>query len=79
MKDVQILWAAFKYHWRKFKKMFKEQEWNHDEQSNYYLDGEYQRVLYWRAYRSWQTKRFNRGQVNVGTDLFEADTNIKEF
>ena len=75
-KDLQILWAAFKYHCRRIAKLFKEQKYNHDDQSNYYLDGEYQSVLYWPAYRRWQTKRFDRGQVNVGTDLFEKDTNI---
>jgi hypothetical protein len=49
-----------------------------DDQGNYYTDGNYQRVLYWRAYRSWQNKRYDRGQYNIGTDLFEADTNIKD-
>ena len=23
MKDIQILWAAFKYHWRRFVNLFK--------------------------------------------------------
>lgn len=81
MKDLQILWAAFKYHLRRFKNWFKEPEWKHDEQSNYYIEGDkkdMQRVLYYRAYHSWQKKRFDRGQCNVCTDLFEADTNISD-
>lgn len=78
MKDLQILWAACKYHWRKFKRIFKEQELLHDDMNNYYYEGNYQRVLYWRAYKSWQTKRYFRNQCTVGTDLFEADTNISE-
>lgn len=81
MNDLQILWAACKYHWRRFKSWFKEPEWKHDEQSNYYKEGDkkdMQRVLYYRAYHSWQKKRFDRGQCNVGTDLFEADTNISD-
>lgn len=78
MKDLQILWAACKYHWRRLKNWFKESELKRDEQGNYYTDGEYQRILYWRAYQSWQKKRFDRRQCNIGTDLFEADTNIKD-
>ena len=77
-KDIQILWAAVKYHFRRFKKMFKEQEFLNDGNGNYYYDGEYQSVLYRRAYRSWQTKRYNRNQCNIGTDLFEQDTNISD-
>mgnify|MGYP003288797410 CR=1 FL=1 len=79
MKDLQILLAAMKYHWRRFKNWFKEPEFKHDEQSNYYVEGDkkdMQRVLYYRAYHSWQNKRCDRRQVSVGTDLFEADTNI---
>lgn len=76
MKDLQILWAAMKYHCRRIAKLFKEHKYNHDDQSNYYLDGEYQSVLYWRAYQSWQEKRFGRGLCNVGTDLFEEETHI---
>ena len=78
MKDLQILWAACKYHWRKFTKLFKEQKLLCDDQGNYYREGSYQRILYWRAYHSWQKKRFYRGQCNIGTDLFESDTNIKD-
>lgn len=78
MKDLQILWAACKYHWRKFTKLFKGQKLLCDDQGNYYREGNYQRVLYWRAYHSWQKKRFDRGQCNIGTDLFEADTNISD-
>lgn len=76
-KDIQILWAAVKYHFRRFKKLFKEQEFLNDGNGNYYYDGEYQSVLYRRAYRRWQDKRCARGEVSVGTDLFESDTNIK--
>ena len=78
MKDLKILWAVCKYHWRRFKKIFKEQKLLHDDMNNYYHEGDYQRVLYWRAYRSWQNKRFDRGQCNIGTDLFEKDTNISD-
>lgn len=78
MKDLQIMWASCKYHWCKFKKLFKERELLNDGHGNYYYDGEYQRVLYRRAYLSWQTKRFDRRQCNIGTDLFEADTNISD-
>ena len=77
MKDLQILWSACKYHWRRFTKLFKEQEVLHDDMNNYYYEGNYQRVLYMRAYRRWQDKRCDRGKVSVGTDLFEANTNIK--
>ena len=77
MKDIQILWSACKYHWRRFTKLFKEQKFLSDGNGNYYYEGEYQRVLYMRAYRRWQDKRCARGEVSVGTDLFEADTNIK--
>jgi hypothetical protein len=77
-KDIQILWSACKYHWRRFKKLFKDRELLHDDRNNYYYDGDYQRVLYWRAYHRWQKKRFDRGQCNIGTDLFEQDTNISD-
>lgn len=76
MKDLQILWSACKYHWRRFKKLFKENRWLNDGNGNHYYDGRYQRVLYWRAYQSWQEKRFSRGLCNVGTDLFEEETHI---
>ena len=69
MKDIQILWAACKYHWRRFKYWFKEPE---------YTKRQLQRELYWNAYRSWQIKRFGRRMCNIGTDLFEADTNISD-
>lgn len=78
MKDLQILWAACKYHWRRLKNTFKEESLMQDEQGNYYTEGRYQRVLYLRAYQSWQKKRFDRGQVNIDTDLFEEDTNISD-
>ena len=78
MKDLQILCAAFKYHWRRFKKLFKKREILHDDRNNYYYEGEYQRILYMRAYRRWQDKRCDRGKVSVGTDLFEKDTNISD-
>ena len=77
-KDLQILWAALKYHCRKFLSMFREREMQRDERGNYYTDGNYHRVLYWRAYQNWQMKRFERRQCNVGTDLFEKLTNIKK-
>ena len=78
MKDLQILLAAFKYHWCRFKKLFKDREFLHDDRNNYYYEGDYQHVLYRRAYQSWQNKRYDRNQCNIGTDLFEADTNIKD-
>jgi hypothetical protein len=78
MKDLQILLAALKYHLRRFIKLFKSQDLIMDERGNYYIDGNYHRILYWRAYQNWQMKRFERGQVNVGTDLFEKLTNIKK-
>ena len=76
-KDIQILWAAAKYHVRKFISAFKEKELLQDDIGNFYTEGNYQKVLYWRAYRRWQDKRCDRWQVSVGTDLFEKDTNIK--
>ena len=78
MKDLQILWAACKYHWRRFKMLCKDREFLHDDRNNYYYEGDYQHVLYRRAYQSWQKKRYDRNQCNIGTDLFEADTNIKD-
>ena len=30
MKDLQILWAACKYHWRRFTKLFKEHKFLSD-------------------------------------------------
>lgn len=78
MKDLQILWSAFKYHWRRFTKRFKTEEYLIDDEGNYYYAGNLQRVLYWRAYHRWQKKRFDRRQCNIGTDLFEKDTNISE-
>ena len=78
MKDLQILLAALKYHLRRLIKLFKSQDLIMDERGNYYTDGNYHSVLYWRAYQNWQMKRFERGQVNVGTDLFEKLTNIKK-
>ena len=76
MKDIQILWSAFKYHWRRMVKLFKPQVMLTDGNGKWYFDGSYQHILYWNDYRRWQTKRFDRGQVNVGPDLFEKDTNI---
>ena len=81
MKDLQILWAAFKYHWRRFTSIFKEDVILQDDKGNYYRSGcktSMQRVLYWRAYQEWQKKRFERRQLNVGEDLFESDTHIKK-
>lgn len=78
MKDLQILWAACKYHWRRFAKGFKENQVKYDERGNCYTDGNYHRVLYWRAYQNWQVKRCERRQCNVGTEIFEKDTNIKK-
>ena len=80
-KDIQILWAAMNYHLRRFANLFKEQEFVCDDRGNYYYVGDstsMQRVLYRRAYQSWQVKRYNRNQCNIGTDLFEADTNISD-
>lgn len=78
MKDLKIIWAACKYHWRRFKKLFQDEQLLQDEQGDYYREGDYQRILYRRAYQAWQTKRFYKGQCNIGTDLFEADTNISD-
>lgn len=78
MKDLQILWAAFKYHWRRFVKLFKSEDLIMDEQGNYYTDGNYQRVLAWRAFRSWQNKRIKRHLAPwCDYENFEAETNIK--
>ena len=41
MKDIQILWAACKYHWRRFVKLFKSEGLIMDDQGNYYTDGNY--------------------------------------
>lgn len=78
MKDIQILWAACKYHWRRFTNLFKERKFLNDGHGHYYYEGDYQHVLYRRAYQSWQNKRYDRGQCNIGTDLFEQDTNISD-
>jgi hypothetical protein len=78
MKDLQILWSAFKYHLRRFTKRFKAEEYLIDDEGNCYYASNLQRVLYWRAYHRWQKKRFDRGQCNIGTDLFEQDTNISD-
>ena len=78
-KDLQILWATVKYHLRKFSERFKEDELLNDGHGHYYYKyGSLQRVLYWKAYHRWQTKRYERGQCNIGTDLFERDTNISD-
>jgi hypothetical protein len=76
MKDIQILWAACKYHWRIFAKLFKSEGLIMDNQGNYYTDGNYQRVLSWRAFRSWQNKRIKRGLAGNDFEHFEAETNI---
>lgn len=76
MKDLQILWAACKYHWRRFTKFFKS-ELLQDEQGRYYSEGNYQRILAWRAFRSWQRKKIERQMPYYDTDKFEAETNIK--
>lgn len=76
MKDIQILWAACKYHWRRFVKLFKSDGVIMDEQGNYYTDCNYQRVLSWRAFRSWQNKRIKRGLAGNDFEHFEAETNI---
>jgi hypothetical protein len=47
-----------------------------DDQGNYYTDGNYQRVLAWRAFRSWQNKRIKRGLAGNDFENFEAETNI---
>lgn len=75
--DIQILWAAAKYHWRRFVKLFKSEGLIMDDQGNYYTDGNYQRVLAWRAFRSWQNKRIKRGLAGNDFENFEAETNIK--
>lgn len=76
-KDFQILLAALKYHCRRILSVFREPEIKRDERGNCYTDGNYQRVLYWRAYQNWQVKRCERRQCNVGTEIFENETNIK--
>jgi hypothetical protein len=70
MKDLQILWASFKYHIRKIKEFFIEPE---------LTKSDIQRKLYWSAYRAWQDKRGSRRMCNIGTDLFEKDTNCSAF
>lgn len=65
MKDLQILWASFKYHVRKIKELFMEQE---------LTKSDIQRKLYWSAYQSWSQKT-----GNIGSDLFEAKTNCSAF
>jgi hypothetical protein len=76
MKDIKILWAACKYHWRRFVKLFKSEGLIMDDQGYYYTDGNYQRVLAWRAFRSWQNKRIKRGLAGNDFENFEAETNI---
>lgn len=76
MKDLQILWSACKYHCRRFVKLFKSEGLIMDEQGNYYTDGNYQRVLSWRAFRSWQNKRIKRGLAGNDFEHFLAETNI---
>lgn len=70
MKELQILWSACKYHVRKIKELFVEQE---------LTKSDIQRKLYWSAYQRWQVKRHGRGLCNIGTDLFEAETNCSAF
>ena len=70
MKQLQILWASFKYHVRKIKEFFVEPE---------LTKNDIQRKLYWFAYRRWQEKRCDRRMCNIGTDLFEEDTNCSVF
>ena len=77
MKDLQILWAACKYHWRRFVKLFKSEGLIMDDQGNYYTDGNYQCVLSWRAFRRWQDKRIKRCLPGYDYEHFEAETNIK--
>ena len=77
MKDIQILWAACKYHLRRFVKLFKSEGLIMDNQGNYYTDGNYQRILAWRAFRSWQNKRIKRQLPGYDYEHFEAETNIK--
>ena len=77
MKDIQILWAACKYHWRRFVKLFKPEDLIMDDEGNYYTDGNYQGVLSWRAFRSWQNKRIKRNLPGYDFKHFEAETNIK--
>lgn len=76
MKDLQILWAACKYHCRRIAKFFKSGLLQ-DEQGHYYSEGNYQRILAWRAFRSWQRKKIERQMPWCDTDEFEAETNIK--
>lgn len=77
MKDLQILLAALKYHLRRFIKLFKSQDLIMDEKGNYYTDWNYQRVLAWRAFRSWQEKRIKRQLPGYDFEHFEVETNIK--
>ena len=77
MKDSQILWSACKYHWRRLVGLFKSEGLIMDDQGNYYTDGNYQRVLSWRAFRRWQDKRIRRGFTACDYELFESETNIK--
>lgn len=77
MKDLQILLSALKYHLRRFIKLFKSQDLIMDEKGNYYTDGNYQRGLAWRAFRSWQEKRIKRQLPGYDFEHFEAETNIK--
>ena len=76
MKDIQILWAACKYHWRRFVKLLKSEGLIMDDQGNYYTDGNYQRILSWRAFRNWQNKRIKRGLPGYDYEHFETETNI---
>lgn len=76
MKDLYILWSACKYHWRRFVKLFKSSDLIMDDRGNYYTDGNYQRVLAWRAFRSWQEKRIKRQLPGYDYEHFEAETNI---
>ena len=48
-----------------------------DDQGNYYTDGNYQRVLSWRAFRRWKNKRIHRNLPGYDYEHFEAETNIK--
>jgi hypothetical protein len=48
-----------------------------DDQGNYYTDGNYQRVLAWRAFRSWQNKKIKRQLPGYDYEHFESETNIK--
>jgi hypothetical protein len=57
--------------------LFKSEGLIVDEQGNYYTDGNYQRVLSWRAFRSWQNKRIKRGWSGADYEKFEKETQIK--